>query len=159
MKKETQAKVKLLTITEASRVVEGLTTYRIRQLCQSGELPCFKSGNKYLIQEDFLLDFIGTAFSNKPVPKAPQPEPQKPEPEPEVPEPLPDSQSGEESMICPYCEFVHEEMECDLWELPEEGEYRCQECGEAMTYTKSYIATYHSDPIPKRTGGRKCKMK
>lgn len=58
MKEQTQAKLKMLTITGASQLVEGLTTYRIRTLCKSGELPSFKSGNKYLIQEDVLLDFI-----------------------------------------------------------------------------------------------------
>ncbi|MFI3255615.1 MAG: DNA-binding protein [Eubacteriales bacterium] len=58
MKEQTQAKVKLLTITGASQLVDGLTTFRIRTLCKSGELPSFKSGNKYLIQEDVLLDFI-----------------------------------------------------------------------------------------------------
>ncbi len=65
MKEQTQAKVKLLTITQASQLVEGLTTYRIRTLCKSGELPSFKSGNKYLIQEDVLLDYI--AQSQKPI--------------------------------------------------------------------------------------------
>jgi len=53
-----QAKVKLLTIKQASKLIEGLSEYRIRRLCRSGELPCFKSGQKYLINEQVLMDFI-----------------------------------------------------------------------------------------------------
>ncbi|MFI3255528.1 MAG: helix-turn-helix domain-containing protein [Eubacteriales bacterium] len=63
MKKTVTSKVNLLTITQASQLVNGLTTYRIRQLCQSGELPSFKSGNKWLIQEDVLLDYIRTPMN------------------------------------------------------------------------------------------------
>ena len=52
------AKVKLLTIKEAAQIIEGLTEYRIRQLCLSGKLPCFKAGKKYLINEAILLKFF-----------------------------------------------------------------------------------------------------
>jgi excisionase family DNA binding protein len=51
-------KVKLLTIKEAARLVDGLTEYRIRQLCISGKLPCFKAGKKYLINENALTRFL-----------------------------------------------------------------------------------------------------
>lgn len=40
-------KAKLLTIKQASQIVEGVTEYRIRQMCINGELPCFKAGKKY----------------------------------------------------------------------------------------------------------------
>jgi excisionase family DNA binding protein len=53
-----ESKVKLLTIKEAARLVEGLTEYRIRQLCLSGELPCFKAGKKYLINENAVLRLV-----------------------------------------------------------------------------------------------------
>jgi len=53
-----EPKVKLLTIKEAATVVEGLTEYRIRQLCLSGKLPSFKAGKKYLINENALLRFL-----------------------------------------------------------------------------------------------------
>ena len=53
-----EPKVKLLTIKEAATVVEGLTEYRIRQLCLTGKLPCFKAGKKYLINENILLRFL-----------------------------------------------------------------------------------------------------
>jgi len=53
-----EPKAKLLTIKEAARFVDGLTEYRIRQLCISGKLPCFKAGKKYLINENALLKFL-----------------------------------------------------------------------------------------------------
>ena len=52
-------KIKLLTIKESAELVNGLSVYRIRELCKSGKLPCFKSGKKYLINETELLKFIG----------------------------------------------------------------------------------------------------
>jgi len=51
-------KAKLLTIKEAARLVDGLTEYRIRQLCLSGKLPCFKAGKKYLINENALVRLL-----------------------------------------------------------------------------------------------------
>ena len=57
-KNNNEAKVKLLTIKEAAQVVDGLTEYRVRQLCLSGKLPCFKAGKKYLINENALVRFL-----------------------------------------------------------------------------------------------------
>lgn len=51
-------KEKLLTIKQASETIDGLSQHRIRQMCISGELPCFKSGKKYLIPEKTLLKVI-----------------------------------------------------------------------------------------------------
>ena len=51
-------KAKLLTIEQAAQVVDGITKYRIRQMCISGELPCFKAGKKYLINENVLLKTV-----------------------------------------------------------------------------------------------------
>ena len=51
-------RVKLLTIKQAAAVIEGLTEYRIRQLCRAGELPCIKAGKKYLINEQTLIEVI-----------------------------------------------------------------------------------------------------
>lgn len=44
-------KAKLLIIKQAAQGVDGIAEYRIRQMCISGELPCFKAGKKYLIEE------------------------------------------------------------------------------------------------------------
>ena len=49
----------MLTIKEAAALVDGLTEYRVRQLCRSGELPCIKAGKKYLINKDVLIRFLG----------------------------------------------------------------------------------------------------
>jgi excisionase family DNA binding protein len=49
----------MLTIKEASELVNGLTEYRIRQMCLSGALPHIKAGKKYLINQSVLLSVIG----------------------------------------------------------------------------------------------------
>lgn len=51
-------KAKMLTIKQAANVVEGITAYRIRQMCINGELPCFKAGKKYLINENILKKVV-----------------------------------------------------------------------------------------------------
>lgn len=45
---------RVYTIKEATALVDGLSEYRIRQMCISGELPCFMAGKKYLINEEDL---------------------------------------------------------------------------------------------------------
>jgi len=55
---EHEVKIKLLKIREAAKVVDGLTEYRIRQLCRSGEMPCIMAGRKYLVNEQTLIDFV-----------------------------------------------------------------------------------------------------
>lgn len=139
MKKEIQAKVKLVSITGASKLVEGLTTYRIRQLCQTGQLPSFKSGNKYLIPEDVLLDFVK-------IPSCPYVEPEEQEPEPVHFEDF-ESQHGLESLICPHCDFKHGEQDYRLWELQDEGEFICEDCGQTMKYHRNYVAVFRTEPL------------
>jgi hypothetical protein len=51
-------KERLLTIKEAAGLIDGLTEYRIRQLCVSGTLKCFKAGRKYLITERNLRSMV-----------------------------------------------------------------------------------------------------
>lgn len=61
-----ETKKRVLTINEASKVIEGITAYRIRQLCISGELKHFKAGNKYLIAEKDLIELVfGKDYSDK----------------------------------------------------------------------------------------------
>ena len=57
--KKTKAEIKMLTIKEAAALVDGLTEYRVREMCKSGELPCVKAGKKYLINRDVLFRFLG----------------------------------------------------------------------------------------------------
>ncbi len=51
-------KKKIITIKEAAKLIDGLSEYRIRQMCISGQLPAFKAGNKYLIAEENLYKII-----------------------------------------------------------------------------------------------------
>lgn len=55
---KTETKIVMLTIKEAAALVDGLTEYRVRELCRSGELPCFRAGKKYLINKDILHKFL-----------------------------------------------------------------------------------------------------
>ena len=49
---------RVLTIKEAAQLIDGLTEYRIRQMCVSGQLPCFMAGKKYLIAEENLYKAV-----------------------------------------------------------------------------------------------------
>lgn len=51
-------KIKMLTINEAADMFDGLTKFRIRELCKSGVIPCLKAGKKYLINQNVLLKYI-----------------------------------------------------------------------------------------------------
>ena len=51
-------KITMLTIKEAAAMVEGLTEYRVRQMCVNKQIPCIMEGKKYLINKDILLDFL-----------------------------------------------------------------------------------------------------
>ena len=53
------AKATLLTITQAAELVDGLTKFRVRQMCIEGILPHLKFGNKYLINKKRLLEAVG----------------------------------------------------------------------------------------------------
>lgn len=55
---EPTAKKRLLTIKEAAKLIDGITEYRVRQMCKSGQLRCFKAGNKYLIYEKNLTELV-----------------------------------------------------------------------------------------------------
>ena len=59
MKENTNEKIVMLTIKEAATLVDGLTEYRVREMCRSGELPCIKAGKKYLINKEVLIRFLG----------------------------------------------------------------------------------------------------
>ena len=46
-------------------MIDGLTEYRVRQMCITGQLPCFKAGRKYLISEENLLKAVFKDFPDK----------------------------------------------------------------------------------------------
>lgn len=51
-------KYKLLTIRQASKLVEGLSEHHIRKLIKENHLPHIKSGNRVLIDEQEIYDYI-----------------------------------------------------------------------------------------------------
>ncbi len=51
-------KKRILTIKGAAALIDGLTEYRVRQMCITGQLPCFKAGRKYLISEENLMNVV-----------------------------------------------------------------------------------------------------
>ncbi len=62
---KTQTEITMLTIKQAASLVQGLTEYRVRELCKTGQLPCFKAGKKYLINKDILYKFLSGELDNK----------------------------------------------------------------------------------------------
>ena len=55
---ENNTKRRVLTIGEAARLIDGITEYRIRQMCKTGQLRSFKAGSKFLIAEDDLIETV-----------------------------------------------------------------------------------------------------
>lgn len=62
---KTQTEITMLTIKQAASLVQGLTEFRVRELCKTGELPCFRAGKKYLINKDILYKFLSSGMSIK----------------------------------------------------------------------------------------------
>jgi len=54
-------KPRLLTLREAAKLIEGLTEYRVRQMCINGVVKFHRFGNKYMISEKEILTFFGEA--------------------------------------------------------------------------------------------------
>jgi hypothetical protein len=57
--REDKPKLVMLTIKEAAALVDGLTEYRVRQMCIHGQIPCIMAGKKYLINRDIFLSYLG----------------------------------------------------------------------------------------------------
>ena len=55
---ENNTKRRMLTIGEAARLIDGITEYRIRQMCKTGQIRSFKAGNKFLIAENDLIEVV-----------------------------------------------------------------------------------------------------
>lgn len=62
---KTETEITMLTIKQAASLVQGLTEYRVRELCKKGELPCFKAVKKYLINKDILYKFLSGELDDK----------------------------------------------------------------------------------------------
>lgn len=44
-------KPEIWTLSEAAKQIDGLTEYRLREMCKNGEIPCIKAGRKYLVNK------------------------------------------------------------------------------------------------------------
>lgn len=53
-----EKKHRLLTIKEAACLIDGLTEYRVRQMCLCGQIPVIKAGKKTLIAEETLINTL-----------------------------------------------------------------------------------------------------
>jgi len=58
------SQTRMLTINEAAECVPGLSKWRIREMCISGELPHMKAGKKYLINEQVLVGYLTKGLAN-----------------------------------------------------------------------------------------------
>jgi hypothetical protein len=54
-----ETKMRLLTLKQAAKLIDGLTEYRARMLCVQGIIKYHKFGNKYMIPEKELLKYFG----------------------------------------------------------------------------------------------------
>lgn len=52
-------KPQMLTLKQAAELVDGLSAFRIRKMCNEGILPHVKAGNKYLVNKTALFNAIG----------------------------------------------------------------------------------------------------
>ena len=52
-------KMRLLTLKQAAKLVDGLTEYRVRIMCTQNIIKYHKFGNKYMIPERELLRYFG----------------------------------------------------------------------------------------------------
>ena len=59
MTNETKSnKPRLLTLKQAADLVQGLTEYRVRQLCTEGKIKFHRFGNKYMVSERVIMDYL-----------------------------------------------------------------------------------------------------
>ena len=54
----TGTKMKLMTVKEAAELVDGLTEYRLRQMCLTGQVASIRAGRKILLTEEALIKAI-----------------------------------------------------------------------------------------------------
>ena len=50
-----ETKITMLTIKEAAALVNGMTEYRVRQMCINDQIPHIMAGRKYLINKDISI--------------------------------------------------------------------------------------------------------
>ena len=58
MNEDTTQKITMISIKEAAELVNGLTKYRIRQMCIENRIPYIMAGKKYLFNKEIFLDYL-----------------------------------------------------------------------------------------------------
>ena len=58
MGEHNESRIVMLTIKEAAALVDGLTEYRVRQMCINDQVPHIMAGKKYLINKDLFLRYL-----------------------------------------------------------------------------------------------------
>lgn len=58
MTENNEERIVMLTIKEAAALVDGLTEYRVRQMCINDQVPHIMAGKKYLINKDLFLRYL-----------------------------------------------------------------------------------------------------
>ena len=58
MGENNEERIVMLTIKEAAALAEGLTEYRVRQMCINDQVPHIMAGKKYLINKDLFLRYL-----------------------------------------------------------------------------------------------------
>ena len=58
MGENNEERIVMLTIKEAAALVEGLTEYRVRQMCINDQVPHIMAGKKYLINKELFLRYL-----------------------------------------------------------------------------------------------------
>ena len=48
----------MISIKEAAELVNGLTKYRIRQMCLENQIPYIMAGRKYLFNKEIFLNYL-----------------------------------------------------------------------------------------------------
>ena len=51
-------KPRLLTLKQAAELFDGLTEYRVKMLCTSGQIKYHRFGNKYMVSEKSVLEYF-----------------------------------------------------------------------------------------------------
>ena len=57
--------MKLLTVKEAAKLIDGLTPHRVRRLCHEKKIIYHKFGSKFMIADIEILKYFGLAIKEK----------------------------------------------------------------------------------------------
>ena len=58
MSEKIPQKITMISMKEAAELVNGLTKYRIRQMCLENQIPYIMAGRKYLFNKEIFLNYL-----------------------------------------------------------------------------------------------------